>query len=77
MDAELVRKLVEAGSIAGEDAVVLFALACQRAGDGAWTVFRAQMQSLLGEQPLPGSVVVLTNRLSGDVPRWIAPASTK
>jgi hypothetical protein len=55
-------------SVAGEDVTVLVALACRRAGGETWSGFRAQMQALLGEQPLPGSVVVLANRLSGSLP---------
>jgi hypothetical protein len=51
--------------IQGDDLVVLTALACRRAGGEAWTAFRAESQSLLGNQPLSGAVVVLVNRLSG------------
>jgi hypothetical protein len=50
--------------VGGDDAVVLTALACRRAGGEAWTTFRAETHRLLGEQPLSGSVVVLVNRLA-------------
>jgi hypothetical protein len=48
----------------GEDTVVLAALACRRAGGDAWTAFRAESRRILGEQPLPGSVVILVNNLA-------------
>jgi hypothetical protein len=47
----------------GDDAVVLAALACRRAGGEAWLAFRANARDLLGRQPLEGSVVILINRL--------------
>ena len=56
---------IAAGGVSGDDITVLVALACHRAGGDTWPAFRAQMQDLLGEQPLPGSVVVLVNRLPG------------
>jgi hypothetical protein len=61
---ELVKVIAEAG-VVGEDVMVLVAMACHRAGGDTWTAFRAQMRDLLGDQPLPGSVVVLINRLPG------------
>jgi hypothetical protein len=61
---ELVKVIAEAG-VVGEDVMVLVAMACHRAGGDTWTAFRAQMRNLLGDQPLPGSVVVLINRLPG------------
>jgi Ca-activated chloride channel family protein len=60
-------KLITEGAVTGEDAIVLVALACRRAGEPTWTAFRAEMQELVGNQPLPGSVVVLIHRLSGNV----------
>jgi hypothetical protein len=54
--------LVENG-IAGDDAMVLTALACHRAGEDTWSVFRSESAQLLGRQPLSGHVVVLVNRL--------------
>ncbi|HUW56709.1 MAG TPA: VIT domain-containing protein [Planctomycetota bacterium] len=56
--AELVRK-----GVRGDDMVVLTALACRRVGGDAWGAFRAEAKRLLGNQPLPGSVVVLINSL--------------
>jgi hypothetical protein len=61
---ELVKVIAEAG-VVGEDVMVLVAMACHRAGGDTWAAFRAQMRDLLGDQPLPGSVVVLINRLPG------------
>ena len=51
--------------IGGDDAVILTALACRRAGGEAWRTFRAEAHDLVGRQPLRGSVVVLSNRLAG------------
>ncbi|NUQ61831.1 MAG: VWA domain-containing protein [Pirellulales bacterium] len=68
IDREQLTKLVATGSLAREDAVVMAALACRRDGGETWTSFRAEMRELLGRQPLPGSVVVLVNRLSGNIP---------
>ncbi|HOI55526.1 MAG TPA: VIT domain-containing protein [Phycisphaerae bacterium] len=48
----------------GEDLVVLSAMACRRAGGAAWTQFRAESRTILGDQELPGGVVVLVNRLA-------------
>jgi len=64
-DIEQLAKLVAASQIRGEDKTILVALACHHAGGELWTTFRAEMKGLLGKQPLPGSVVVLVNRLSG------------
>ncbi len=55
---------VRTGGAVGDDAVVLLALACRRAGDDAWSEFRAEAPELLGRQPLAGAVVVLVNQLS-------------
>ena len=62
---EKLGSLIAAGRISGEDITVLAAMACHRAGGELWTAFRAERKGLLGKQPLPGSVVVLVNRLSG------------
>ena len=53
----------------GNDMVALTALACRRAGGSAWDTFRAESRSILGDQPLDGSVVVLVNSLAA--PRLI------
>jgi hypothetical protein len=55
---------VVAKGVQGDDMVVLTALACRRAGGEAWEKFREEARTLLGDQPLSGSVVVLVNRLS-------------
>jgi len=60
--AALVRQ--QAQHIRGDDAVVLTALACRKAGGDAWRAFRAEARDLVGRQPLSGSVVVLISRLS-------------
>jgi hypothetical protein len=57
-------KLVRDGTVNGEDAIALLALACRRAGRDAWATFRAEAGELLGRQPLAGDVVVLVNGLS-------------
>jgi hypothetical protein len=67
IQAGRLRKLIETGGITGADVTVVLALACHRAGGETWTLFRAHMRDLLGEQPLPGSVIVLVNRLGGKV----------
>jgi hypothetical protein len=54
-----------AADISGEDMAVLMALAGRRAGGGVWNAFRARSKDSLGEQPLPGSIVVLISRLAG------------
>jgi hypothetical protein len=69
IDSQQLASLIAAGRISGEDITVLFAMACHRAGGETWTTFRAEMSGLLGKQPLPGNVVVLVNRLSGNVPQ--------
>jgi hypothetical protein len=51
--------------VRGDDAVLLTALACRKAGGDAWATFRAEARDLVGRQPLSGSVVVLINRLAG------------
>jgi Ca-activated chloride channel family protein len=57
-------KLVRSGEVLGEDAVVLTALACRRVGGEAWSTFRAESTSMLGQQPLAGDVIVLVSELS-------------
>ncbi len=47
------------------ETVVLTALACQRVGGDAWSTFRANSSDWLGNQPLPGEVIVLIHRLPG------------
>jgi len=66
-DSQQLASLITAGRISGEDITVLVAMACDRAGGETWAAFRAEMRGLLGKQPLPGSVVVLVNRLSGNM----------
>jgi len=61
-DRKSLGELVAAG-VGGADPVALIALACRKAGGASWEQFRAQARELLGEQPLPGEVVVLVNRL--------------
>ena len=65
-DAKALGKLTLTGSrgVRGSDMVVLTALACRRAGGEAWRTFRAEARPILGDQPLPGSVVVLVGRLT-------------
>ena len=65
-DAKALGALIRQQSqhIRGDDAVVLTALACRRAGGDAWRAFRAEARDLVGRQPLSGSVVVLISRLS-------------
>jgi hypothetical protein len=55
-------KLVR-GDLPGEDLVALAALACRRVGGEAWQAFREESPRLLGDQPLPGSTIVLISRL--------------
>ena len=45
------------------ETVVLTALACRRAGGESWRSFRANARDWVGQQPLPGEVVVLISRL--------------
>jgi hypothetical protein len=52
------------GQVGGEDMVVLAAMACRRAGGDAWNAFRAESRRIVGEQPLPGSVVILVSNLA-------------
>ena len=51
------------GGLAGEDSILLAALACRRAGGDLWQHFRVQSQDLLSKHPLRGDIVVLINRL--------------
>jgi hypothetical protein len=62
IDGEAVRQLIEQ-RVEGPDAVVLLALTARRAGGDTWQKFREESADLLGEQPLPGAVVVLISRL--------------
>lgn len=71
IDGAQLGSLVAAGKVKGEDITVLVAMACHNAGGELWTAFRAEMKDLLGKQPLPGSVVVLINRLSGNAPQLV------
>ena len=50
--------------VAGEELVVLTAMACRRAGGEAWTTFRSKSQQIVGKQPLRGEVVLIVNRLA-------------
>jgi hypothetical protein len=71
-------KLVRAGNIRREDAVVLTALASRRAGGEAWNTFRAEAPELLGGQPLNGDVVVFVNGLSATrLPLLVAGRATR
>jgi hypothetical protein len=63
-DRKSLGELLTAG-VGGADPVALIAFACRKAGGATWDQFRAQSRELLGEQPLPGEVVVLINRLPG------------
>jgi hypothetical protein len=58
-DRKSLGDLIAAG-VGGADPV---ALAARRAGGATWETFRAQSRDLLGEQPLPGDLVILVNRL--------------
>ncbi len=49
--------------VRGQDKVLLIALACRKAGGEIWKRFRMEAGNILGNQILPGSVVVLVNRL--------------
>jgi hypothetical protein len=66
-DRQALGTLVATG-VGGADPVALVALACRKAGGSTWSTFRAQSRDLLGEQPLPGDLVVLVNRLPVLVP---------
>ena len=46
------------------DQAVLLALACRQSGSELWTTSCAQSRDLLGNQPLPGEIVVYVNRLN-------------
>jgi hypothetical protein len=59
-DRKSLGELVAAG-VGGADPVALIALACRKAGGSNWEQFRFHSRELLGEQPLPGEVVVLVN----------------
>jgi hypothetical protein len=61
-DRKSLNDLLTAG-VGGADPALLVALACRKAGGATWEQFRAHSGELLGEQPLPGEVVVLINRL--------------
>jgi hypothetical protein len=62
-----------ASSVSGDaDVTVLAGLACRRADGGVWSAYRVAMRDTLGRQPLPGSVVVLLNRLSGHMPQLVS-----
>jgi len=63
-DRKSLGELVASG-VGGADPVALIALACRKAGGTSWNVFRTHSRELLGEQPLPGEVIVLVNRLPG------------
>ena len=67
IDAKALVEAVRLGAngVRGPDMAVLTALACRRAGGEAWRTFRAEARPMLGDQPLPGSVVVFISRLSG------------
>jgi len=70
-DGAQLGSLVAAGKVKGEDITVLVAMACHKAGGELWTTFRAEKRGILGKQPLPGSIVVLINRLSGNAPQLV------
>ena len=63
---ELAAKLKAAvESVHGDDAVVLFALACRRAGGEAWARFRSDIRLELIQRVRPGGdALLITNRLS-------------
>lgn len=67
IDREALGKVVSE-DLRGPDAVVLAALACRRASGEVWDAFRAEQRTLLGRQPLPGSVVVFVHRLGRPSP---------
>ena len=56
--------LISAQTIAGDDLVVLAALAARRLDGEVWLTFRKEMPDLIGGQPLNGNVVLVVNRLS-------------
>jgi Ca-activated chloride channel family protein len=53
------------GGLGDGDVIALTALACRRAGGGAWENFRAESKNLLGTRPLDGAVVVFVHGLAG------------
>jgi hypothetical protein len=63
IDRAALLKLIDQ-KVEGPDAVVLLAVTAKRAGGDVWRQFRAESADLLGDQPLPGAVVVLINRLA-------------
>src|SRR5262249_4998415 len=63
-DRKSLGELVAAG-VRGADPIALTALACRKVGGETWDHFRAQSRELVGEQPLPGEVIVLVNRMPG------------
>jgi len=56
--------LISEQKIAGDDLVVLAALAARRLDGEVWLTFRTEMPDLIGGQPLNGNVVVVVNRLA-------------
>jgi Ca-activated chloride channel homolog len=64
-DAAALKDLIEKtpGQVAGEDMVVLTALACRRAGGDAWEAFRGAQQEIAGKQGISGAAVVLINSI--------------
>ncbi len=62
IDRKGLEDVIRAG-VRGDDAIVLSALACRRAGGDLWSLFRAEARRLLGGQPLSGDVIVLVNSL--------------
>ena len=56
-------KAIAAHQIDGDDSVLLTSLLAKRRGGQLWQIFREEMPSLVGKQPLNGHVVVLVNRL--------------
>ncbi len=66
VDADALGKIVFAPEprLAGEDAILLAALSCRKAGGDLWTKFCAEQKGLLERQPLSGSGIVLLGRLS-------------
>jgi len=64
--AELAGKLEKAApSVRGDDAMVLYALACRRVGGEAWARYRSDIRVELIRQTRPGGdALLITNRLS-------------
>jgi hypothetical protein len=63
--AENTAGVAAAGGLGDGDVIALTALACRRAGGGAWENFRAESKNLLGTRPLDGGIVVFVNSLAG------------